>query len=47
MRSAATGEEFYEIDFRLVATFQGGTIYWKLIFQGKEYGSTTISYEDA
>ncbi|KAK6544698.1 hypothetical protein TWF694_001384 [Orbilia ellipsospora] len=45
-RSATTGKEYYEMDFKLQATFANSEIHWKLIYKGREYGSTTVSYEE-
>jgi len=45
-RSAATGKEYYELDFKLEATFRSDDITWRLLYRGKEYGSTTVTYED-
>jgi hypothetical protein len=41
-----TGKEYYEISFRLEATFKDAQITWRLLYEGKEYGSTTVSYND-
>ncbi|KAM7198281.1 hypothetical protein V8F33_005072 [Rhypophila sp. PSN 637] len=45
-RSATTGREYYEVDFKLEATFLGGEITWKLLYKGREYGSTSVSYDE-
>jgi len=41
-----TGKEYYEVDFTLQARFQGGEITWRLLYQGQEWGSTTVSYDE-
>lgn len=32
-------------EFKLEATFSGGNIDWKFIFDGKEYASVSVSYD--
>lgn len=44
-RSGLGGEEFLIAEFKLEATYAGGNIDWKFIFDGKEYGSVTVSYD--
>ncbi len=44
-RSGLGQEEYFIAEFKLEATFAGGIIDWKLIFDGKEYGSVTVSYD--
>ncbi|KAK4161725.1 hypothetical protein QBC43DRAFT_357267 [Cladorrhinum sp. PSN259] len=44
-RSPITGKEFYEASFKLEATF-ADRITWRLLFRGKEYGSTSVSYDE-
>ncbi|KAH8898759.1 actin-like ATPase domain-containing protein [Thozetella sp. PMI_491] len=46
MRNPKTGQEYYEVDFKLEARFVGGELTWRLLFEGKEWGSTTVSYDD-
>ncbi|KAF3905023.1 hypothetical protein AA313_de0204483 [Arthrobotrys entomopaga] len=45
-RSAKTGKEYYEIDFKLQATFASSEIHWQLIYKGKEYSLKSVTYED-
>ncbi|ORY18798.1 hypothetical protein BCR34DRAFT_472752 [Clohesyomyces aquaticus] len=44
-RSGLGAEEFLIAEFKLEATFEGGNIDWKFIFDGKEYGSVSVSYD--
>ena len=44
-RSGLNQEEYYIAEFKLEATFIGGMIEWKLIFDGKAYGSVSVSYD--
>lgn len=44
-RSGLNGEEYFVAELELQATFQGGEINWKLIFDGEEYGSAIVSYD--
>ncbi|KAK3378944.1 hypothetical protein B0T24DRAFT_663235 [Lasiosphaeria ovina] len=43
--SPVTGREYYEIDFKLEATFRADDIEWRLMYRGKEYGKTTVTYD--
>ncbi|KAK3332846.1 hypothetical protein B0T19DRAFT_448679 [Cercophora scortea] len=45
-RSFVTGKEYYELDFKLEATFKSDVIHWRLLYQGVEYGSTTVTYDE-
>ncbi|KAK0726065.1 hypothetical protein B0H67DRAFT_480099 [Lasiosphaeris hirsuta] len=45
-RSVATGKEYYELEFKLEATFKSDEIKWRLLYRGKEYGSTSVTYEE-
>jgi hypothetical protein len=45
VRSGLNQEEYYVAEFKLEATFIGGTIEWKLIFDGKEYSSVSVNYD--
>ncbi len=45
-RNPRTGKEYYEVEFKLQAKFQGGNITWRLLYEGQEWGSTTVSYDD-
>ncbi|KAK3997750.1 hypothetical protein QBC44DRAFT_228707 [Cladorrhinum sp. PSN332] len=45
-RNPKTGRDFYEATFKLQATFANSQITWKLLFRGKEYGSTSVNYDD-
>jgi hypothetical protein len=46
MKASGFGqEEYYIAEFKLEATFMGGMIEWKLLFDGKEYGSVSTSYD--
>jgi len=45
-RSGIKGEEFFIAEFKLEATFLGGNVDWKFIFDGKEYGSVSTSYDN-
>lgn len=44
-RSGLGGEEYFIAEFKLEATFVGGMIDWKFIFDGQEYGSVSVSYD--
>jgi hypothetical protein len=44
-RSGLGQEEYFIMEFKLEATFVGGMIDWKFIFDGKEYGSVSVSYD--
>lgn len=44
-RSGPQGEEYFIAEFKLEATFVGGMIDWKFIFDGKDYGSVSVSYD--
>ncbi len=44
-RNRETGEDYYEVDFKLEARFRAGEIAWRLLFKGQEWGSTTVSYD--
>lgn len=44
-RSGLTQEEYYIAEFKLEATYVGGTIDWKLVFDDKEYASVSINYD--
>lgn len=44
-RSGLAGEEYFIAEFKLEATFVGGMIDWKFIFDGKDYGSVSVSYD--
>ena len=44
-RSGLSQEEYYIAEFKLEVTFLGGMTEWKLVFDGKEYGSVSVSYE--
>ncbi|KUJ23235.1 uncharacterized protein LY89DRAFT_574266 [Mollisia scopiformis] len=43
-RSGLNSEEYMVAEFKLEATFADDRINWKVIFHGKEYGATSISY---
>jgi hypothetical protein len=45
-RNPKTGKEYFEVEFKLEARFQGGYIIWRLLYQGQEWGSTTVSYDE-
>ncbi|KAK6499972.1 hypothetical protein TWF481_010329 [Arthrobotrys musiformis] len=45
-RSPMTGMVYYGATLKLQATFASEVLTWKLIYRGKEYGSTTVSYDD-
>jgi hypothetical protein len=45
-RSTTTGREYYEIDFKLQATFSSEQIIWQLMYKGREYGKTSVSYDE-
>lgn len=45
-RNPKTGKEYFEVEFKLRATFQGGNITWQLMYEGQEWGSTTVSYDE-
>jgi len=45
MRSGI-GEEHLVAEFRLEAKYAGGNISWRMIFDGKEYSSVNVSYND-
>jgi hypothetical protein len=44
-RSGPTGEEYYMAELKLEATFVGGNLDWKFIFDGKVYSSISVSYD--
>ncbi|KAF2463990.1 actin-like ATPase domain-containing protein [Lindgomyces ingoldianus] len=44
-RSGLGAEEFLIAEFKLQATLCGGNIDWKFIFDGKEYGTVSVSYD--
>ena len=44
-RAGISGEEFFIAEFKLEATFVGGMIDWQFIFDGKAYGSVSVSYD--
>ncbi len=44
-RSGLGQEEYLIAEFKLEATFVGGMIDWKLIFDGKAYGTVTVTYD--
>ena len=44
-RSGLGQEEYFIAEFKLEATFSGGWINWKLIFDGKDYGVVSVSYD--
>lgn len=44
-RSSPHSDEYFIAEFKLEATFVGGMIHWKLIFDGQEYGSVSVSYD--
>jgi hypothetical protein len=44
-RAGVSGEEFFIAEFKLEATFTGGMIDWNFIFDGKSYGSVSVSYD--
>jgi hypothetical protein len=44
-RSGLDGEEFLVAEIKLQATFVAGMINWVFIFDGKEYGSVSVSYD--
>jgi hypothetical protein len=44
-RAGISGEEFFIAEFKLEATFTGGMIDWHFIFDGKSYGSVSVSYD--
>jgi hypothetical protein len=44
-RSGIGGEEYFVAEFKLEATFAGGEINWKIIFDGREFGVATVSYD--
>ncbi|CAM1509097.1 Fc.00g028360.m01.CDS01 [Cosmosporella sp. VM-42] len=46
-RNPKTGEEYFEVEFKLEAHFKGsGEIVWRMLYKGQEWGSTTVTYED-
>ncbi|KAK3358272.1 hypothetical protein B0T24DRAFT_139256, partial [Lasiosphaeria ovina] len=44
-RDATTGKEYFEVDFKLEATMGATELTWRLLYNGKEYGSTSVSYD--
>jgi hypothetical protein len=44
-RSGLSQEEYYIAEFKLEATFLGGMIEWKLVFDDKEYASISVKYD--
>jgi hypothetical protein len=40
------GEEYWDVEFKLEATFSGGEISWKLLYKGRPIGETTVSYDE-
>ncbi|KAK3899799.1 hypothetical protein C8A05DRAFT_46227 [Staphylotrichum tortipilum] len=46
MKNKKTGKEYFEVDFELEARFQGGELTWRLMWEDKEWGSTTVSYDE-
>lgn len=44
-RSGVNGEEYYVAELQLEATFSGGEIHWKIVFDREEYGIATVSYD--
>ncbi|KAL8366624.1 hypothetical protein RB595_010473 [Gaeumannomyces hyphopodioides] len=40
-----TGIPYYEASIELEARFQGGNITWRCLYQGREVGSTTVTYD--
>lgn len=46
MKNRRTGKDYFEVDFKLEARFQGGELVWRLLWKGKEWGSTTVSYDE-
>jgi hypothetical protein len=44
-RAGLSGEEYFIAEFKLEATFSGGMIEWNFIFDGKSYGSVSVSYD--
>lgn len=44
-RTGLKGQEYYVAVFDLVMTFSGGMIEWSFVFDGKSYGSVSVSYD--
>jgi hypothetical protein len=44
-RTGLSGDDFFIAEFKLEATFVGGMIDWQFIFDGKAYGSVSVSYD--
>ena len=44
-RSGVNGEEYFTAELELEATFSGGEIHWKLIFDRQDHGLATVSYD--
>jgi len=41
-----SGPEYYSAEFKLEATMVSGMIDWTFIFDGKTYGSVSVSYDN-
>ena len=46
LKNRKTGKDYFEVDVELQARFQGGDLTWRMMWKGKEWGSTTVSYDD-
>lgn len=44
-RNHTKGITYYEAHYELEARFQGGDITWRCLHQGREVGSTTVTYD--